>query len=131
MLDLAPLNELASLITILTADNELADLQSCIEILSKMPKLKNLDLSGNPLTKTLRYREYIIGACEGLETIDGRVIGPSSRKMMRNLARARDRCQNEDANRPAITKTIGKSSKFSLDTPSEVSLPKKSLNGGG
>lgn len=106
MVDLKPLDLISNLTSLDISHNLLADLQGLTEILGNMSALKELDLRGNPLTAILRYRENVIGSCQHLTNIDGKVVEPRSRTMMINLRKMRIR-------NSSINSSIGSSSSTS------------------
>lgn len=91
MVDLQPLELFPRLSMLDIGHNLLSDVQAVIDSLVRIPSLQKLDLRGNPLTSTLRYRENVIGACVQLSTIDGKTVETRSRTMMRNLRNMRQK----------------------------------------
>lgn len=68
---------LLSSVTVVAVDLSytlLTDLRHIIDVVCGHPTLKDLNLTGCPVTLVPRYREILLGACRNLRTLDGAVV---------------------------------------------------------
>lgn len=61
------------------ASNKINNLNKCLAVLSKLTHMKELDLSGNPVTQEEDYRLRLIFAMPGLEVLDCHKIKPEEK----------------------------------------------------
>ncbi|XP_037136226.1 protein phosphatase 1 regulatory subunit 42 isoform X1 [Syngnathus acus] len=64
------------------ADNKLHDVEELEDVTGSWPWLVQMDLRGNPVCKTAKYRDRLITACKGLEVLDGRDIQEVTREFL-------------------------------------------------
>ncbi|XP_029935429.1 protein phosphatase 1 regulatory subunit 42 [Myripristis murdjan] len=79
--DLAVLKELKHFSA---ADNKLHDMEELEEVFSHWHQLHQMDLSGNPVCQTAKYRDRLITVCRRLEDLDGKEINDLSRQFLIN-----------------------------------------------
>jgi hypothetical protein len=61
-----------------------------LPILQKMSGLREVDLRENPfLSSEVRHWEEVVGACQGLQSVDGKKVDEKCRVTMRNLRKRR------------------------------------------
>ncbi len=71
--DLTMIGQFPQLKVLSLAGNNISDLRT-LRHLTKLPRLENLCLSGNPVTKHQIYRPYVIGYCRVLKNLDSQTI---------------------------------------------------------
>ncbi|XP_076017240.1 protein phosphatase 1 regulatory subunit 42 [Genypterus blacodes] len=64
------------------ADNKLHDMEELDFVFSNWPQLHHMDLSGNPVCQTPKYRDRLITVCKRLEDLDGKEINDLSRQFL-------------------------------------------------
>ncbi|KAM6900546.1 protein phosphatase 1 regulatory subunit 42 [Xenentodon cancila] len=79
--DLAVLKELQHFSA---ADNKLKDIEELEDVFSLWTQLLVMDLRGNSVCKTSKYRDRLITVCKSLETFDGREINELTRQFLIN-----------------------------------------------
>uniref|UniRef100_A0A8D3AXR2 Protein phosphatase 1, regulatory subunit 42 n=1 Tax=Scophthalmus maximus TaxID=52904 RepID=A0A8D3AXR2_SCOMX len=85
--DLAVLKKLHSFTA---ADNKLRNTEELEDVIGVWPQLLQLDLRGNPVCKTPKYRDRLITACTSLEVFDGREIKEMTRQFLVNWKASKD-----------------------------------------
>lgn len=85
--DLAVLNQLQQFSA---SDNRLDNIEEVEDVVTKWPKLVQMDLSGNPVCKKQKYRDRLIIACTKLVILDGREIKELTRKFLINWEASKD-----------------------------------------
>ena len=79
--DLRGLLNLPNLSTLDISDNKIRDEGIVLEILSKIPNLGVLYLSGNDVCKYIKnYRKFIIYECKNLKYLDDKPVFPEERR---------------------------------------------------
>ncbi|XP_029004599.1 protein phosphatase 1 regulatory subunit 42 isoform X2 [Betta splendens] len=66
------------------AGNKLHNIEELQGVCSHWPQLLQMDLRGNPVCKTAKYRDCLITVCESLEVLDGREINEVTRQFLIN-----------------------------------------------
>uniref|UniRef100_A0A3Q3VQ67 Protein phosphatase 1 regulatory subunit 42 n=1 Tax=Mola mola TaxID=94237 RepID=A0A3Q3VQ67_MOLML len=79
--DLAALRRLEKLYA---ADNKLQNMEGLEDVFTRWPGLLEMDLSGNPVCKTPKYRDRLIVACKRLVVLDDRDINEITRRFLIN-----------------------------------------------
>ncbi|XP_019721846.1 protein phosphatase 1 regulatory subunit 42 isoform X2 [Hippocampus comes] len=64
------------------ADNKLRNVEELESVSGSWPWLVQMDLRGNPVCKTAKYRDRLITACKALEVLDGRDIHEVTREFL-------------------------------------------------
>lgn len=93
--DLAVLNELQHFSA---ADNKLHNMEELENVLSHWPHLVQMDLSGNPVCKTPKYRDCLIIVCKKLVILDGRDIKELTRHFLINWKASKEAKKNNAKN---------------------------------
>ncbi|XP_028290911.1 protein phosphatase 1 regulatory subunit 42 [Gouania willdenowi] len=89
--DLAVLKELQYFSA---AGNKLHNIEELEDVLSHWPQLLQMDLNGNPVCKTTKYRDRLIVVCERLETLDGKEINELTRQFLIKWKESKQTRQN-------------------------------------
>ncbi len=66
-------------------NNKLDDLEKNLKVLSKMPYLEQLSMSGNPFSNERNYRELIIKYLPRLKMLDRVTISDAERRKVKNM----------------------------------------------
>ncbi|XP_012265304.1 protein phosphatase 1 regulatory subunit 42-like [Athalia rosae] len=66
-------------------NNYIENIKDLTETIKSLPKLEQLSLQDNPVTKCYRYRENIIANTDLLACLDGKNISPISRRFMKKF----------------------------------------------
>ncbi|XP_012735001.2 protein phosphatase 1 regulatory subunit 42 [Fundulus heteroclitus] len=82
--DIKELSVLKELQHFSAARNKLLFIEELEGVLELWPQLLALDLGGNPVCKTPKYRDRLIPVCKRLETLDGREINELTRQFLIN-----------------------------------------------
>jgi Leucine-rich repeat (LRR) protein len=93
MLSLQPLHELRRLTTLDVGGNLLAEVEGpdVVGVLARMSALRQVDLRNNPLTRTIRHWEAVLGACQHLTWLNGKEVQDNSRIMIKKLRAKRSK----------------------------------------
>ncbi|XP_014219070.1 protein phosphatase 1 regulatory subunit 42-like [Copidosoma floridanum] len=83
--NLSDINHLKKLTTLEAQDNLINDIYYLTKTVSSLRQLENLFLQGNPVTKTYRYRENIIGNSYSLVILDNKVVSENSREFLQRF----------------------------------------------
>lgn len=95
--DLAVLENLSQLVAV---DNQLREVEDLECALSQWRKLWRLDLRGNPVCQTPKYRDKLIVLSKHLEILDGKEIHEMARQFLMNWKASKDAKKKI---KPAIT----------------------------
>ena len=87
-LDATCLSRLLHVEELILNDNKLEDLRTHIDMLSKLTRLRRLDLYNNPLAEETSYRLHVVKAMPRLEILDRQKITPEERLKARKVRRA-------------------------------------------
>jgi hypothetical protein len=81
---------LTQLVLFNASDNNIFDLSQLVHLLgSSWRKLKQLDLTSNPVSRLRRYRDRVVVLSSSLETLDGKEISEIERVFLKNWKAAR------------------------------------------
>ncbi|XP_061569538.1 protein phosphatase 1 regulatory subunit 42 [Cololabis saira] len=122
--DLAVLKELQEFSA---ADNTLTHIEELEDVFSLWPQLLVMELRGNPVCKTHKYRDRLTTLCTNLGTLDGREINEITRQFLINWKACKDakkKRQTKDM-RPAPLIQCTLKSKYLIN--SVMSLPRLQL----
>lgn len=96
------------------SQNHIKDGEMLLLILERLPRLRSLKLSGNPLVRSLRrYRKTVISRCRQLLYLDDRPVFEEERRMVNAWAVGGD--EREEAERKAIKEEGEAKKKKQLD----------------
>ncbi|CAL1526949.1 unnamed protein product [Lymnaea stagnalis] len=84
------LRQLPHLTHLMAADNELTDMKELGQLLSIWHALVRLDLAGNPLCQSPKYKDRIIVKGKNLDVLDGKKITDTARQFLMNWQASRD-----------------------------------------
>ncbi|XP_055336083.1 uncharacterized protein LOC129586739 isoform X2 [Paramacrobiotus metropolitanus] len=87
--DLGNFQHLRNLTGLFLSDNQLANINLFLTVLEKLADLRYLRVSGNPLSKTMRYREKIIMATSCLEILDGKTVSAQNKQFLSSMLHSR------------------------------------------
>ncbi|XP_053716193.1 protein phosphatase 1 regulatory subunit 42 [Synchiropus splendidus] len=79
--DLAVLKELQHFSA---SDNQLHNMKELESVCSRWPQLLHMDLRGNPVCKTQKYRDRLITSCLRIQVLDGCEINETNRQFLIN-----------------------------------------------
>ena len=65
--DLSPLATCAALETLILFGNSVSSLTTCLEVLGGLPRLRELELGGNPCALVPNYKQEVVAHLLGLE----------------------------------------------------------------
>ncbi|KAG8344933.1 hypothetical protein TRVL_04235 [Trypanosoma vivax] len=95
------------------SNNQLSDGEAVLFVLEKLPRLRALKLSGNPLVRTLpRYRKTVLLRCGGLLHLDDRPVFDNERRLVTAWGRGgdeeekRERQLIKDEEKEALTRRL-------------------------
>ncbi|GAV01329.1 hypothetical protein RvY_12059 [Ramazzottius varieornatus] len=89
--DLSDLYDFKHLRSLYAKQNKLQDVPQLLSLLNNLDSLENLDLTGNPVAKTTRYREMVTMANKNLRVLDGKEISETSRQFLLRMKDSRSR----------------------------------------
>ncbi|XP_077409950.1 protein phosphatase 1 regulatory subunit 42 [Vanacampus margaritifer] len=72
------------------ADNKLHNLEELEKVSGSWPWLVQMDLRGNPVCKSAKYRDRLITACKPLKVLDGRDIQEVTRVFLVNWEKSKE-----------------------------------------
>ncbi|EKF38773.1 hypothetical protein MOQ_001014 [Trypanosoma cruzi marinkellei] len=79
------------------SNNQLSNGEAVLLIMERMPRLRSLKLSGNPLVRSLpRYRKMVLARCPGLLHLDDRPVFADERRLVMAWARGGDEAENKE-----------------------------------
>ena len=85
-----PLNYLDRLNKLTLKDNLIEDFAECEMILRTMNQLQNLDLRGNPIVKSLKYRDQVVMLGLQLQELDYKKVMDQERRYLYNLVQQKE-----------------------------------------
>ncbi|XP_068090917.1 protein phosphatase 1 regulatory subunit 42 isoform X1 [Hyperolius riggenbachi] len=88
--ELKELAVLENMTQLVAMDNHLTDIKDLEFVLSKWPKLWRMDLSGNPVCQTPKYRDKVIVISKTLGILDGKEIKETARQFLINWKASKD-----------------------------------------
>ncbi|NXL87681.1 PPR42 phosphatase, partial [Alectura lathami] len=71
------------------ADNQLQHMKDLEAVLKKWTKLRSVDLTGNPVCRTPKYRDRMVVQSQTLESLDGKEIKEMERQFLMNWEASR------------------------------------------
>ncbi|XP_074056178.1 protein phosphatase 1 regulatory subunit 42 [Macrotis lagotis] len=89
--DLETLENLTQLIAV---DNQLLHVKDLELLLNRLPKLRKMDLNGNPVCLKPKYRDRLIVISKSLESLDGKEIKQIERQFLLNWKASKDAKKN-------------------------------------
>ncbi|NXH39752.1 PPR42 phosphatase, partial [Dicaeum eximium] len=87
--ELEELGVLEKLSYLKAVDNQLKHLKDLDAVLKKWPKLRRIDLTGNPVCQKPKYKDAIILLSPSLESLDGKEIHEMERRFLINWKASR------------------------------------------
>ncbi|ESS69836.1 hypothetical protein TCDM_01251 [Trypanosoma cruzi Dm28c] len=79
------------------SNNQLSNGEAVLLIMERLPRLRSLKLSGNPLVRSLpRYRKMVLARCPGLLHLDDRPVFADERRLVMAWARGGDEAENKE-----------------------------------
>ncbi|XP_013027959.2 protein phosphatase 1 regulatory subunit 42 isoform X2 [Anser cygnoides] len=82
--ELEELAVLENLSYLRAADNQLQHMKDLEAVLNKWPKLRRMDLTGNPICHKPKYRDRVVVQSQTLESLDGKEIKEMERQFLMN-----------------------------------------------
>jgi len=83
-------NSWSTLLSLDLSNNDLCDIQSSVECLKGLPKLRNLLLQGNPLRFFLGYRGFVVDSLKSLSFLDDTRISAEEKHKFKGLSKLKD-----------------------------------------
>ncbi|RNF01135.1 hypothetical protein TraAM80_07187 [Trypanosoma rangeli] len=79
------------------SNNQLDNGEAVLLIMERLPRLRSLKLSGNPLVRSLpRYRKMVLARCPGLLHLDDRPVFADERRLVTAWVRGGDEAENKE-----------------------------------
>ncbi|XP_049912772.1 protein phosphatase 1 regulatory subunit 42 [Epinephelus moara] len=94
--DIRDLTVLKELQHFSAADNKLHNMEELEDVFSHWPQLLQMDLGGNPVCKSKKYRDHLITVCKRLEVLDGREINELTRQFLINWKASKEAKKKEN-----------------------------------
>uniref|UniRef100_A0A8B9TG66 Protein phosphatase 1 regulatory subunit 42 n=1 Tax=Anas platyrhynchos TaxID=8839 RepID=A0A8B9TG66_ANAPL len=120
--DLEELAVLENLSHLRAVDNQLQHMKDLEAVLNKWPKLRRMDLAGNPICHKPKYRDRIVVQSQTLEFLDGKEIKEMERQFLMNWKAskaARKKSRGRMTNEPADYQHF---CNFAMQTKPEVNF---------
>ncbi|XP_016840843.1 protein phosphatase 1 regulatory subunit 42-like isoform X1 [Nasonia vitripennis] len=112
IISLVDLQNFERLITLEAKDNLIDDIEDITEIVSRLYRLKNLFLQGNPVTKVHRYRENLIANSYSLTTLDEKLITDNTKNFLQKF-----KSEKLQQSRKKVEMTLSEDITSSLNLP--------------
>ncbi|XP_075906371.1 protein phosphatase 1 regulatory subunit 42 isoform X2 [Nelusetta ayraudi] len=93
--DIRDLTVLKELRHFSAADNKLHSMGELENVLCRWPKLRELDLCGNPVCKIRKYRDHLTTICKCLAILDGKEIRELTRQFLLNWKASKEARKNK------------------------------------
>ncbi|OQV20834.1 putative Protein phosphatase 1 regulatory subunit 42 [Hypsibius exemplaris] len=120
MSDMSNIRALRRLTHLRAARNQFDDIMSILPVLQNLPQLLEADFSGNPVCKTLRYREMILIASTSIRVLDGREVSETNRQFLLRMKDSRSRTSLPFHTKPKLIVSSGFSREFTPPSSSPL-----------